>query len=81
MVTKVLSGSYNLPKKSYSISLEDYMDENEEMISDSQIRTLRNLIFQKCDENERERWLANIQNMTKIDAEDAIFDFLKSSCS
>ena len=72
MVTKTLRGNWDFPRRSYAISLE-----NEEMASESQIRTLKNLIFQKCDQSERERWLANIQDMTKLDIEEAIFDFLK----
>ena len=54
------------------------MGENEEMISDSQSRTLKNLILQKVqEEGERERWLANLSEMTRYDAEEAIFNFLK----
>ena len=74
MIT-TLKGSFENPRK-YIISSK-WMGENEEMASDSQIRTFKNLLFQRCDESERERWLANISDMTKIDIEDATFNLLK----
>ena len=77
MVTKVLNGSYNGPRKSYIIE-SDCISSEEEMISDSQCRTLKNLILQRVqEEGERERWFANLSEMTKYDAEEAIFNFLK----
>ena len=74
MIVKTLKGSFYEPQKSYVISSENY---EEEMISPSQRRTLTNLIYEKIGEKEeQERWLSQIEDMTKVDAEDAIFDFL-----
>ena len=82
MVTKTLRGSYDAPRRSFAITLDNYMGENEEMISDNQKRTLTNLILQKVqEEGERERFLANLSDMTHADAEDSIFNLLKSSWS
>jgi hypothetical protein len=74
MILKTLKGSFDAPRKSYAVALEDY---EEEMISPNQRRTLTNLIYEKINENEeRERWLNQLDDMTRVDAEDAIFDFL-----
>lgn len=74
MIVKTLKGSFYEPQRSYVISSENY---EEEMISPSQRRTLTNLIYEKIGEKEeRERWLNQLDDMTKVDAEDAIFDFL-----
>ncbi|KKR30185.1 MAG: hypothetical protein UT61_C0011G0008 [Candidatus Woesebacteria bacterium GW2011_GWA1_39_8] len=82
MVTKTLKGSYDAPRRSYAVSLENYMGSGEEMISESQCRTLKNLILQRVqEEGERERFLANLPDMTRYDAEESIFNFLKSSWS
>jgi len=76
MIVKTLKGSFYEPQKSYVISSENY---EEEMISPSQRRTLTNLIYEKIGENEeRERWLNQLEDMTRVDAEDAIFDFLSA---
>jgi hypothetical protein len=78
MILKTLKGSYDAPRRSFAVSLENYMGENEEMISDSQKRTLTNLILQKVqEEGERERFLANLPEMTRYDAEESIFNLLK----
>ena len=80
MVTKTLKGSYDAPRRSYAVSLENYMGESEEMISDSQKRTLTNLVLQRVqEEGERERFLANLPDMTHTDAEDSIFNLLRSN--
>ena len=74
MIVKTLKGSFYEPQKSYVISSENY---EEEMISPSQRRTLTNLIYEKIGEREeRERWLNQLDDITKVDAEDSIFDFL-----
>lgn len=76
MIVKTLKGSFYEPQRSYVISSENYAGE-EEMISQSQRRTLTNLIYEKIGEKEeRERWLNQLDEMTRVDAEDAIFDFL-----
>ena len=76
MIPKTLKGSFDSPRRSYAVSLENYMGE-EEMINPSQRRTLTNLIYEKIsEEGERERWLSQMEDMTRVDAEDAIFDFL-----
>lgn len=76
MIVKTLKGSFYEPQRSYVISSENY---EEEMISPSQRRTLTNLIYEKIGEKEeRERWLNQLEDMTKVDAEDAIFDFLSA---
>ena len=75
---KTIRGSFDAPRRSYAVSLENYMGDNEEMISDSQCRTLKNLILQKVqEEGARERFLANLPDMTKYDAEETIFNLLK----
>lgn len=77
---KTIRGSFDAPRRSYAVSLENYMGDNEEMISDSQCRTLKNLILQKVqEEGERERFLANLPDMTHADAEDSIFNLLRSN--
>jgi len=76
MILKTLKGSFYEPPRSYVISSENCVGE-EEMISPSQRRTLTNLIYEKIgEEGERERWLSQMDDMTATDAEDAIFDFL-----
>ena len=79
MITKVLSGSYNEPRKSYVIT-SDYMGSGEEMMSSRQQHTLTNLIFSKVqDKEERERWLSQVDDeLTSVDAEDLIFSLLMS---
>jgi hypothetical protein len=78
MIVKTLKGSFYEPQRSYVISSENYVGE-EEMISPSQRRTLTNLIYEKIGEKEeRERWLNQLEDMTRVDAEDAIFDFLSA---
>jgi hypothetical protein len=82
MILKTLRGSYDAPRRSYAVSLENYMGDNEEMISDSQKRIITNLVLQRVqEEGERERFLANLSDMTHADAEDSIFNLLKSSWS
>jgi hypothetical protein len=74
MIVKTQKGSFYEPQRSYVISSDIG---GEEMISSSQRRTLTNLIYEKIDDgNERERWLNQLEDMTRVDAEDAIFDFL-----
>jgi hypothetical protein len=74
MIVKTLKGSFYEPQKSYVISSENY---EEEMINPSQRRILTNLIYEKIGEKEeQERWLNQLDDMTRVDAEDAIFDFL-----
>ena len=74
MIVKTLKGHFDGPRRSYVISSE--WDE-EEMISPSQRRTLTNLIYEKIGEREeRERWLNQLDDLTRVDAEDVIFDFL-----
>jgi hypothetical protein len=77
MIVKTMKGAFDAPRRSYAVALEDY---EEEMISPNQRRTLTNLIYEKIgdDRNERERWLNQLDDMTKVDAEDAIFDFLSA---
>lgn len=76
MIVKTLKGSFYEPQRSYVISSENY---EEEMISPSQRRTLTNLIYEKISEKEeQQRWLNQLEDMTKVDAEDAIFDFLSA---
>ena len=75
MIVKTLKGSFYDPKRSFVISSRNYMEE--EMISPSQRRTLTNLIYDRVnDKSEQDRWLSQMDDMTKTDAEDAIFDFL-----
>jgi hypothetical protein len=78
MILKTLKGHFDGPRRNYVISSD--LGE-EEMISPSQRRTLTNLVFQRCDSDERERWLANLPDMTRYDAEEAIFNFLKMGWS
>ena len=78
MIVKTIKGSFYNPKRIYAVSSKNYMEE-EEMISDKQRRTLKNLIFERIqDSDECERWLSQMDDMTATDAEDAIFDFLAS---
>lgn len=76
MIVKTIKGAFDAPRRSYAVALENY---EEEMISPNQRRTLTNLIYEKIDEKEeQERWLNQLDDMTKVDAEDAIFDFLSA---
>ena len=79
MIVKTLKGSFYEPQRSYVISSENYMGE-EEMISDRQRKTLTNLIYSKVqDADECERRIAQMEDMTSTDAENEIFSFLSSS--
>jgi len=77
MIVKTIKGSFYNPRRDYASSC-DY-EEEDEMISGKQRHTLTNLIYEKIgDKDERERWLNQLEDMTSVDAEDAIFDFLSA---
>jgi len=79
MVTKVLNGSHNEPRKSYVIT-SDYMGSGEEMMSNKQRQALISIIFSKIrDKETRERWLSQVNDdLTAVDADDLYFSLLMS---
>jgi hypothetical protein len=78
MIVKTLKGSFYEPRRSFVIETDNYMGE-EGMISDKQKRTLTNLIYSKVsDADECERRIAQMEDMTSVEAEEEIFSFLSS---
>jgi hypothetical protein len=82
MVTKVLNGYFGpSPRKSFVISSEDYVGNEEEMMSSQQRHALISLIFSKVQDKEtRERWLNQVDgDLTAVDANDLYFSLLMSA--
>lgn len=79
MSTKTISGGFYNPRRKF-ISSFDYGESVG--ISGNQRRTLRDLIYSNVqDEDEREGRLLEIENLTSVEAEDEIFQFLSASWS
>lgn len=77
MITNTAVASFDGPKKSHIFPPDDYLV-GDEGITARQKQLLTDLIFQKCDEEEREHFLSQMDDMTSTDAEDMIFSFLTS---
>lgn len=80
MVTKVLQGYFDQPKKSYTVSTENYMGSGEEMMSNKQRQALISMIFSRVqDKEDREKWLSQVNDdLTAVDADDLYFSLLMS---
>jgi hypothetical protein len=80
MIVKTIKGAFDSPRRSYTISSEDYMGSGEEMMSSEQRHSLINLVLSKIQNKEdREKWLSQISDdLTSVDAEDMIFSLLMS---
>ena len=75
MITKVKCG-FDGPKRGRFYPMDDI---SEGMITGKQRHTLTDLIFQNFeDEDERESWLAQINDITSGEANQMIFEFLSA---
>lgn len=77
MITKTITADFELPRNYWP---PRYLGE-EEMISDRQKSTLTELICANFQEEERELRLSQLENMTAIEATDAIYDYSFGSWS
>ena len=71
MITKTITADFELPKNYWP---SKYLSE-EKMISDRQRNTLTEIICANFQDEERELRLSQLENMTTIEATDAIYDY------
>jgi len=71
MITKTITADFELPRNYWP---PKYLSE-EKMISDRQRNTLTEIICSNFQEEERELRLSQLENMTAIEATDAIYGY------
>ncbi|MFZ3011406.1 MAG: hypothetical protein WA060_00170 [Minisyncoccia bacterium] len=71
MITKTITADFELPRNYWPLK---YLGE-EKMISDRQRNTLTEIICANFQEEEQELRLSQLENMTAIEATDAIYDY------
>ncbi|MFA6273551.1 MAG: hypothetical protein WC662_00115 [Candidatus Paceibacterota bacterium] len=71
MITKTITADFELPRNYWPLKILG----EEKMISDRQRNTLTEIICANFQEEERELRLSQLENMTAIEATDAIYDY------
>lgn len=77
MITKVKT-SFRNPRRNYDSSDYDYIS-NDGMINERQRKTLVELISRNFQEDDRESRLLEIENLSSLEAEDQIFQYLSAT--
>ena len=77
MITK-FKMDYKSPRRNYGSSDYDYVGDGV-MINERQRQTLVELISRNFQEEDRENRLLEIENLTSVEAEDMIFQYLSAT--
>ena len=72
-MTKTITASFEGPNRGYNFLMEDAGEES--MATGRQKRTLTDLIFQNIDEDKRDGYLQQLEEITKEEASDLIMEF------
>lgn len=75
MITKYKT-DYRSPRRNYD---SDFSREDEIMINLHQLKTLADLISRNFEDEEREVRLLELENLTSLEAEDQIFQYLSAT--
>ena len=75
MITKFKT-DYRSPRRNYD---SDFSREDEIMINLHQLKTLADLISRNFEDEEREVRLLELENLTSLEAEDQIFQYLSAT--